>query len=202
MATKLSTYFKAQRLRKGLRYGQLARLAGYRSLVGCANKLIQFEERGSIHWELLQKIATVLEIDETTIEQLIEQDFQEFQERWNKWADEPIRPHLVIRVIPGFFCTSQIPDEVIGGDREGLEQYASDQARTLKKKVFLVLSRRITIHFDEAGANQGEVNATPGEPAGPYMQLQGSNKRFLFTESMGITPLDQPTPPEIGYDPG
>ena len=64
MATNLSNYFREQRIQRGLRPGQVARLMGYKSVVGAANKIILFEERGDIQTELFRKLAVALEIDE------------------------------------------------------------------------------------------------------------------------------------------
>ncbi len=59
MATTLSTYFRQQRFHLGLRPGDVARLMGYKSIVGTANKIVLFEERGDIRTDLFRKLAAV-----------------------------------------------------------------------------------------------------------------------------------------------
>ncbi len=189
MATKLSNYFRQQRIRLGLRPGDVARLMGYQSIVGAANKIVMFEERGDILTELFQKLAAALDIDETTLQRLIEQDRREFIERWNEWANQPIEPHLVFRAIPGVYFEQEIAEGV--RTTEAMEQYAADFARRMHKKVWLVLSRRLTIYFDEDGMKHVQ-EAVPGQCNSPYMCLGGSRQKFLFTGGMGMRPLNEP----------
>jgi hypothetical protein len=199
MATRLSAYFRKRRLDLGLRPGEVARRIGYKSIVGCANKLCQFELTGSIRGDLLLKIAAVLEIDTPTIERLIEEDRREHFEAWTEWANQPIRPYLVIKAIPGVFCTNQLPDKIIG-DQEAMEKHASDLAKRWTKMVFLILSRRISVIFGEDGNKRGINEASPDQPNGPYMRLKGSNRPFLLTGDsgrIGVQPLNQPTRPQV-----
>jgi transcriptional regulator with XRE-family HTH domain len=189
MATHLSTYFRQQRLQLGLRLGDVARRMGYKSIDGTANKIILFEERGDILADLFEKLAAVLSIDEATIQRLIERDRREFVERWNKWADEPITPHLVVRVIPGTYFEEEIAEGV--RTTEAMEEYAADYARRMHKKVWLVLSRRLTIYFKEDGTKDVQ-KAVPGRCNSPYMCLGGSKQKFIFTGGMQMRPLNEP----------
>jgi len=190
MATRLSTYFRQRRLQLGLRPGDVARLMGYRSIFGTANKIVTFEEKGDIRAEVLKKLAVALDIDETTIQRLIEQDHREFVQRWNDWADEPITPHLVVRVIPGAYFEEGIAEGV--RTPEAMEEYAADYAKRMHKKVWLVLSRRRTVHFDEDGLKKHVQEAVPGQCNSPYMCLGGSKRKFVFTSSMEMRPLNEP----------
>ena len=178
----LSRHFKNRRLDLGLRPGDVARLMGYRSIVGAANKICQFEQNGNIHADLFAKLAEVLDIDTPTMERLIEEDRRATFEAWNEWANVPIRPHLVIKLIPGIFGTNEIPDAILG-DQQAMERFASGLARRAEKRIWLVLSRRLSIVFDELGHRVRVEEAAPGEPNGPYMRLKGSRKTFLFDGS-------------------
>ena len=189
MATHLSTYFRQQRIRLGLRHGDVARLMGYRSIVGAANKIACFEERGDVRADFFQKLAAALDIDEPTIQRLIEQDRREFVEQWNKWADEPITPHLVFRAIPGVYFEEEIAEGV--RTAEAMERYAAEFAQDHHMKVWLVLTRRRTIYFNEGGEKHVQ-KAVPGRCNSPYMCLGGSKQKFLFTASMGMRPLNEP----------
>ncbi|MGD0900756.1 MAG: hypothetical protein ABR915_23230, partial [Thermoguttaceae bacterium] len=173
MATNLSTYFRQRRLQLGLRHGDLARLMGYKSVIGAANKIVIFEERGDILADLFEKLAAVLGIDEATVQQLVEEDRREFIRRWNEWANEPIEPHLVFRAIPGVFFEQEMPPSLTSGiasssgsgiaspsgsgiasssgsgiasgvqTPEAMERYAAAFAKEHHKKVWLVLTRRL-----------------------------------------------------------
>ena len=82
--TILSRYFKTRRLDLGLRPGAVARQMGYRSIVGAANKICQFEQTGNIHAELFAKLAEVLDIDTPTIERLVESDQRATFKSWSE----------------------------------------------------------------------------------------------------------------------
>lgn len=180
--TILSRHFKDQRLALGLRPGDVARRIGYRSIVGAANKICQFEQTGNIHSELFAELAEVLDIDGPTIERLLEEDRRADFEAWTKWASVPIRPHLVIKLIPGIFGSNEIPD-VLLDDREAMELFAANLARRARKRIWLVLSRRLSIVFDDQGHRVRVEEASPGEPNGPYMRMKGSRRKFLFDGS-------------------
>lgn len=177
--TILSRHFKDRRLALGLRPGDVARRIGYRSIVGAANKICQFEQTGNLHAELFAKLAAVLDIDSPTIERLVEEDRRATFEEWTKWANMPIRPHLVIKLIPAIFGINEIPEAILD-DRRAMEFFAAELARRAKKRIWLVLSRRLSIVFDEQGNRIRVEEAAPGEANGPYTRLMGSRKKFLF----------------------
>lgn len=185
MSTILSNHFKNRRLDLGLRPGAVARLMGCRSIVGAANKICQFEQTGNLHAELFAKLAAVLNIDTPTIERLVEEDRRATFETWNKWASVPIRPHLIIKLIPGVFGTNEIPEGILG-DQQAMERFASGLARRAQKRIWLVLSRRLSIVFDEHGKKIRVEEAAPSEANGPYMRLKGSRKKFLFDGSFNL----------------
>ena len=90
MATQLSSYFRQRRLALGLRPGDVTRRMGYKSIAGTANKIVMFEERGDIRPDLFEKLKAALEIDDGTVEGLIQQDQQKYIEAWWRWANKPI----------------------------------------------------------------------------------------------------------------
>ena len=127
---------------------------------------------------------------------LIEQDRREFIQQWNKWADQPIEPHMVVRVIPGVYFEKEIPPSL---SSEAMERYAADYVRRTHKKVWLIVSRRLTIYFDEDGTKHVQ-KAIPGRCNSPYMQLVGSKQKFIFTTGMEMKPLNEPEQhgPKVG----
>ena len=190
MATNLSRFFRQRRIELGLRPGDVAKRMGYKSLPGPCNKLIYFEERGDVPLHIFQKLTAVLGIDDATINRLAEQDRREHLEAWTKWANTPITPHLEVRCLPGVFGECKIPPELT--TVEEMERFAQELATKHHKKVWLVLSRKLRIYFTEEGINRGAQEAAPGEIAGPWMRLKGSNRKFLFGGSQGITPITEP----------
>src|SRR5271170_1838880 len=101
MATNLSSHFRRQRLDLNLRPGQVAKLLGYTSLVGAANKIVRLEEGGDVDYRFFKKLAAVLGIERATILRLMEQDRRELIVRWTEWANQPIAPNLIAWLLPG-----------------------------------------------------------------------------------------------------
>src|SRR5687767_12756698 len=104
----LSRFFHSVRLAKGLSLGQLARLIGYRNISKGANRIRAFENSGAVHPDLFGKLASALEIDQTTIERLANEDRRD----WNEWANEPIKSYLVIRLMAAIYVTRNVPAEI------------------------------------------------------------------------------------------
>jgi len=163
---------------------------GYKSIVGTANKIVMFEERGDILAEIFKKLATVLGIDDETIQRLNADDRRQYLAEWTVWANEPVDPEIVFRAIEGVFAGHPIPSHV--KTKEEMEAYAQSFAKKHHKKTWLILSRRLRIYFDEDGTKKGVKEAAPGQCNGPWMRLNGSTKKFLFGGSQGITPVSEP----------
>ena len=62
--------------------------------------------------------------------------------------------------------------------REAMEEFASAFAKERKWRVWLVLSKRTRVWFNEKGARTGGSEDTFEESFGPYMQIGG--KKFLL----------------------
>jgi hypothetical protein len=99
--------------------------------------------------------------------------------RWRlgRWADEPIEPHLVARIMCAVYSTKRIPVD-LQASREAMEQFASAFAKERKWRVGLVLSKRTRVWFNEQGQRTGVTEDSFEESFGPYMQIGG--KRFVL----------------------
>jgi transcriptional regulator with XRE-family HTH domain len=173
MSTHLSRFFRQRRESLKLSFGDVARRLGYKNVAKGANKVITFERDGSIRPDLFSKLAAVLEISVEDICRCIEEDKAE----WQRWADEPIEPHLVARIMCAVYSTKRIPVE-LQASREAMEQFASAFARERKWRVWLVVSKRIRIWFNEQGQQTGVTEDTFEESFGPFMRLGG--KKFML----------------------
>lgn len=199
VSTNLSRFFRQRRLDLGLRYADVARRMGHTNLSKGSRRVSDFEDTGGIDEGLLVKLANILEVDEETIARLSEQDHEEFLRNWNEWADEPVEPCVVVRAIPGFMVSPSIPPGLT--TQAEMEQFAANIAEKHHKKVWLVLSRRISIYFNESATNRSEIHAKPGQCNSPYMRLKGSRRKFLFTTGaggLGIKPLNEPQQQQPG----
>jgi hypothetical protein len=197
MSTNLSRHFQQKRLDRGLKPGQLARLAGCVNVQKNGSRIRSFELSGSIGQELFEKIAAALEIDAGTIEQLVEQDRRKFYQAWLAWVNEPIQPYLVIRLMAAIYSSRAVPPEIT--TREEAEKWAGAVAGEVKKQCCLVWSRRISYWFSEDGTLTKRTTARPGEPNTPWIKIGGKGPAFLFGDDLGtVSMVDWPEKPECG----
>ncbi len=173
MSTHLSRFFRQRREARKFSFGDLARKLGYKNVVKGANKVIKFERDGNIRPDLFHKLAAILEISADEIRRCIEADRAE----WERWADEPIEPHLIARIMCAVYSTKRIPPE-LQASREGMEEFAAAFAKERRWRVWLVLSKRIRVWFNERGERTGVTEDTFEESFGPFMQLGG--KKFVL----------------------
>jgi hypothetical protein len=178
MRSQLADHFRRIRIQSGLRLRQLSRLVGYKNAQKGSNRIQRFEQRGEIHADLLGKLADVLCIDSETVDALIEQDRREFALAWNRWADQPIQPSLVIRWLSAVYARRELPGEI--ESLQEAEAYSAATARRLRKKVCLKWSRRCSVWFDETGVVTVKTEARAGVSSGPSMWLSGSHRRFVL----------------------
>ena len=114
-------------------------------------------------------MADVLGIDRATVEALVEEDRRRFFEEWNEWANQPIQPHLVVRLMAAMYSPIDLPDEI--QSVEEAEAFAADFSKTNRLKSCLVLSRRVSVWFREDGSVSSVTEAVPGQPNSPYMRI-------------------------------
>ena len=171
MESQLSKHFRETRLDKGIRVSHLARLCGYTNLSRGSRRIHNFESGGSIHRPLLMKMADALGIDRSKVEALVEEDRHQFFEEWSKWANEPIYPYLVVRMMAAVYCQHRLPPEI--ESVEEAEAFAADFTKTHRLKSCLVLSRKISVWFAEDGSVSSVTEAVPGQANSPAMWIGG-----------------------------
>ena len=108
----------------------------------------------------------------------------------------PSKATSFFRAIPGVFIGKDLPEgcETI----EEMEEAASDFARRSGKLVWLIVSRKLTIRFNEDGSKRSVEEATPDHPNAPFMRLKKGRTPFLFgcTDGGGLRPTSPTTGPE------
>jgi hypothetical protein len=199
MSTHLSRYFQQKRLARGLKPGQLARLAGCVNVQKNGSRIRSFELSGHITQDLFEKIAAVLEIDPATIGRLVEQDRREFYQGWLAWLNEPIQPYLVIRLMAAIYSSRAVPPDIT--TLEEAEKWAGAVAGEIKKRCCLVWSRRISCWFSEEGTLTERTEAVPGEPNVPWIKVGGKGHAFVFGDGLGsVSLVDWPKKLGCGHD--
>ena len=146
----LGYHLQLRREQRLLRRRKLARLIGYACGKEGAKSIRLLEEFGTIDPpDLLERVAVVLHIDDSTILKLQAEDRQAAAE-WLKRIREPVRPYLGLRTTP-MPCSIDVPDEVTEWGPDAIEQFAADFARDKRLEVHAVLSWRIRFVFDRCG---------------------------------------------------
>ncbi|MCK9462888.1 MAG: hypothetical protein M0R80_24970 [Proteobacteria bacterium] len=167
MKTHLGNYVREQRTARGLTLGQLAKEVGYRNVGKGVNRLRALEESGTAHRKLLDAVVRALRLDARIVEELTLADRDEREREWSQWANEPIRPYVVEKIIPGVYRDLKIPDEHLD-DPQGFAQRHAEQNR---RRVCFVASRRLSVWIGEDGIVEGETAAQPDVPNRPYMTV-------------------------------
>ena len=185
----LGKFFRARRNEKGLSLRQLAALAGYKNLNRGTNRIQRFEDGGGrIAPDLFAKLTSILEVTPEEVRRSLDEDYQE----WLSWANVPIRPYLVSRLMACVYQQVQLPDDALS--TEAAKDYAARLARESKRMVWLVLSRRISIRFDATGKEDLPLEATPEMPCVPYAIIGGKRVNFDFTGGgIVLRQIDQPS---------
>lgn len=174
----LGRYFQDRRTEKCLKLGQLARLVGYRNISKGANRIARFEREGVVKEELLARLADALNIDLPTVEDLAEQDRQEFLQAWEAWVNEPVPMALVVRYMAGVCGRVELPEHIT--TPEHAEAYACQLAKERRLRMCLALSRRISVWISAEGTVDFRTEAEPDAPNVPYMRLPCNPRKFLF----------------------
>ena len=177
MTKLLAEHFHQLRVERGLNLAQLAGQVGYANTTKGINRLVTFERHGQIHPKLLQKLSVALGVSDEVVRTLAAEDERQFLGDWNCWADVPVEPYTVVRLLPAVYKTVRVPAEI--GSFVAGEVFAADLARQWNRKVCLVVSRRYSLWLDEQGLAYAHTEAVPGEPNAPYMALGRSRRTHL-----------------------
>jgi hypothetical protein len=181
----LSSLFRRRRVQRRLTTGQLARLLGYGNVSKGSNRITSFEATGKVAPDLLARLAEVLEIGPDEIRQAAYEDYED----WLAWTSEPVRPHIVMRLMACVYQRVQLPDDALTG--EAAEAFATAVAREKKMRTWLVLSRRVSVYFDAEGSKGGRIEATPEMPCEPYAMIGGKRVQFEFG-GVVLRQIDEP----------
>jgi transcriptional regulator with XRE-family HTH domain len=182
----LGDFFRNRRVARKLALSQIARLLGYKNLSRGCNKIKAFEAGGKAHPDLLGKLAKVLEVGPEEVRQRVAEDYRD----WLAWANEPIRPYVVVRILACIYQRVELPDEALSP--VAAEAFAADLARDREFKVCLVLSRRVSVWFDDTGKESGRQEATSDLPCEPFAVIGGRRVQFDFDNGMGLRSIDEP----------
>ena len=172
----LGHYFRSRRLEQGLSLGEAARRLGYINISKGARRIQQFEDVGFCTNDLLERLTEILGVDRSLVEELVARDRAEYVSEWEQWVNEPVPMKLVVRYIPGVYGERRVPPEIT--TPEQATAYGQELARTMRLKVCVELSRRVSVYIDENGT-ASQVEATPENDPRPFMQI--GKQRFRIS---------------------
>lgn len=172
----LGRYFRSRRLERGLSLGGAARRLGYLNLNKGARRIQELEADGTCTADLLERLVRVFDVDRAVVQALLDRDRGEDLQEWEQWANEPVPMRLVIRYIPAVYGERRLPPEIT--TPEQAIAYGQEVARTMRLRVCVELSRRVSVYIDETGA-ASEVEATPERDPRPFMQVGKERFRFV-----------------------
>ncbi|QDV35584.1 helix-turn-helix domain-containing protein [Tautonia plasticadhaerens] len=175
-----------KRQERNLTTGQLARLVGYKNLSRGSNRILAFEAGGKVAPDLLGKLAEALEVSPDEVRRLAAEDYRD----WLAWADEPIRPYLVLRWTACAYQRVELPEDDL--EPEAAEAYASRVARERGLMVSLALSRRLSVYFDARGQAYERREATPDVACMPYAVFGSRRCQLNFDGGEVLRPIDEP----------
>lgn len=191
MKSHLAKYFAMIRRHQGIGLGQLARYCGYRNVSKGSRRIDQFEKLGQIHEDLLVKLAVALGIDDQTVAYLIEEDRREYLDKWEQWVNTPIKPSIILGHVGGFCWSEPLPENIA---QETAERYAATVAKKMDRPISLILSRRLSVHFDREGNRTSVVEAKPGDINVPYVRF-GCRKVSIDLGTGKMQVLNEPQKP-------
>jgi hypothetical protein len=84
---------------------------------------------------------------------------------------------VIARLIPHYFMLHPIPEELTTLGE--MEKHASELASELRQKIWLVVSRKLAVYFNEGGVKRAIHEASPVRPIEPYRLLRESSRRFF-----------------------
>jgi len=174
----LANHFARVHREQKLSLAEVARRLGYRNIAKGCNRIQRFEERSEIESDLLSRLAEVLGIDSDTVATLVEQDRRDGLEKWRQWVQQPIRPHVIVRLVAAAYKREDLPEEI--QTAEEAEEAAAQIARRWQKKVCLGFSRRVAVWFNEQGQIVGRTESSPDGWMLPYLRPRGSRRTFLL----------------------
>lgn len=182
MGTYLGDFLKSRREERSWTLGEVARPMEYRNVSKGARRVHLLEQGEAVPPDLLAKLTPLYGVDPSVVEELIAQDRAEAVAAWERWADEPVSVQVVVRCLPGVYGTQSVPP---GLTEDELIAHCRGLARRIGKRVYLVLSRRLTINFGESGEITSRNVASLDLDPRPSMRL--GNKSFVLP----ISPVDR-----------
>jgi transcriptional regulator with XRE-family HTH domain len=161
--------------------GKLAAEIGYKNIAKGSRRIYQAECGECASQMLVRNLVDYLGIDEVAIRKAIAEDEAEYLENWDRWADTPIRPYLVLRAMACVYFSKELPEDI--ADLEQAEAWASTALQLRHMSGCLVWTRRLSVWFNADGSVDQRTSAKPDVPNEPWMEIGGKSFSLKMNES-------------------
>ena len=179
MASKLGEFIESERRRKGISRSSLASMIGYRNVSKGARRVCNLERNGVGGKGLLAAVIAALDLDQNRVDELAETDHEAERIAFDEWADQPIEPHLIVKIGGACYRRELAPRVTSFEDGvEHLKQFCIER----RTRACLVWSRRRRAWGRPDGSGWLE-DVTPEHAVGPGMSLPGSTCRLAVKGS-------------------
>jgi len=170
MTTNISRFVKQERIKQGLGYAELSRKMGYKNFNKGMRRVIDFEREDEVHPDILNRIASALELDQNQVDALVLKDRQEYEEEFEKWVSVPVEPYYTLRMMPTIYLSYDMPGYY--PTEEQSADYVAKIAKEKHVKAWLNLSRREMIYITEKGEIMGKIKTTIENVNYPYTRVK------------------------------
>ena len=170
---------RSERLRRGLRFGELARLlldphATQKQISRAAQRLVDVERSGRRDRRLVAQLVRVLHLDPAVVSHVLAEENAREQERFRECLSEPVDPILHIRALPGVWITKRLT----GADAGEAFEIAASFAREKRLTVCLAVDRTLSVWFDRGGREYARVRTTSNDEPKAHTFVGG--RRIVF----------------------
>lgn len=169
MTTHLARYVQRAREARGLSPQALAGLLGYRNLDKGANRVLALEREGQGSREFLARLVGALDLQQVTVDALVQIDDANDRMAFEDWAWAPVEP--VLLVLPELDLHTGIPLPPSARRDEGAAlAFARSAAIERAQRAALIWSRRVT-HWIRADGTHFRTWAVRARANTPYTPL-------------------------------
>lgn len=170
--TRLSEFLRQARESAGLRPGELALRAGWKSGEAGGNFIAKLEREGDTVASdaELGRIASALGIAPETVASLESDERRNARAEWEAWAREPVPISLMVRMMPTVWQRISIPDGLT--DRSDILSWARDHPTYSRLVRCLVWSRTESTYLREDGSSYDARSGFGDPDAGPGISIR------------------------------
>ncbi len=176
MTNFMGDWFYGIRGGHGWPLSEVARRLGYTNISKACRRVLAVERDGVADGGFLRRLAGVLGVSEGVVVYLTRQDRLAYLRAWEEWADQPTPIRVVLRAVPGFMVGVNLPDDITTAD--AATAFAQAYAARLQKKVFVTVSRRVSVGITEYGSLNGRFYTRPDTDPCPL--VSAGRQKFLF----------------------